>query len=169
MAGRRRPEHGARRSCAASCGTRRSSRRDQPGGRRTGSDARLLDPTTRIARGRVPTDDRGHRYPGLPNGVEVIMTVAATRSELTRLRRRSFTLGWLGLTAVLAFMITTFSFVVAGDGTDVSVAPGGGFPPAAELAGSDGRMLALGAASTILGVVSLSCWAVAAASDYSTG
>lgn len=97
------------------------------------------------------------------------MTLAATRSELTRLGRRSFTFGWLGLTAVLSFMITTFSFIVAGDGTDVSVAPGGGFPTAAELAGSDGRMLALGAASTILGVVSLSFWAVAAASDYTTG
>ncbi len=96
-------------------------------------------------------------------------TLAATRSELTRLRRRGFALGWLGLTAVLAFMITTFSFVVAGDGTDVSVAPGGGFPTAAELTGSDGRMLPLGAAATILGVVTLSFWAVAAASDYTTG
>ncbi len=98
------------------------------------------------------------------------MTLAATRSEVTRLRRRSFTLGWLGVTAVLAFMITTFSFVAAGDGTQVpSAAPGGGFPSAAELAGGDGRMLALGAAATILGVVSLSFWAVSASSDYTTG
>ncbi len=96
-------------------------------------------------------------------------TLAATRSELTRLRRRSFTLGWLGLTFVLTVMITMFSFVVAGDGTDVSVAPGGGFPTAAELSGADGRMLPLGAAATILGVVSLSFWAVATASDYTTG
>jgi NADH:ubiquinone oxidoreductase subunit K len=96
-------------------------------------------------------------------------TLAATRSELTRLRRKGFTLGWLGLTFVLTLMISTFSFVVAGDGTDVSAAPGGGFPTAAELSGADGRMLPLGAAATILGVVTLSFWAVATASDYVTG
>ena len=98
------------------------------------------------------------------------MIIDATRSELTRLRRRSFAIGWLGLTALLAFLFTTFVFVAAADGTEIpSAAPGGTFPSAAELAGADGGVLGLSAASTILGVVALSFWAVAAASDYSTG
>ncbi len=98
------------------------------------------------------------------------MIIDATRSELTRLRRRSFAFGWLGLTALLAGMFTTFVFVAAADGTEIpSAAPGGTFPSAAALAGPDGRVLGLSAASTILGVVALSFWAVAAASDYATG
>lgn len=98
------------------------------------------------------------------------MIIDAARSELTRLRRRSFAVGWLGLTALLALMFTTFVFVAAGDGTEIpSAAPGSSFPSGAELAGPDGRVLGLSAASTILGVVALSFWAVAVASDYTTG
>jgi ABC-2 type transport system permease protein len=98
------------------------------------------------------------------------MIVNSTRSELTRLRRRSFAIGWLGLTGLLTVMFTTFVFVAAADGTAIpSAAPGGTFPSAAELLGPDGRVLGLSAASTILGVVALSFWAVAAAADYSTG
>lgn len=98
------------------------------------------------------------------------MIINATRSELIRLRRHSFTVGWLGLTGLLTALFTTFVFVAAADGTAIpSAAPGGTFPSAAELVGPDGRVLGLSAASTILGVVALSFWAVAAASDYSTG
>lgn len=98
------------------------------------------------------------------------MIIAETRSELTRLNRRGFVSGWLGITVLLGIMITTFIFVAAGDGTEVpSAAPGGSFPSAADLAGPDGRVLGLGAVSTILGVVTLSFWAVATSTDYSTG
>ncbi len=58
------------------------------------------------------------------------MIIAETRSELTRLNRRAFVSGWLGITVLLGIMITTFIFVAAGDGTEVpSAAPGGSFPP----------------------------------------
>lgn len=98
------------------------------------------------------------------------MIIGATRGELTRLRRRSFVVGWWGITALLAFMITAFSFVAAADGTEIpSAAPGGSFATGAELVGRNGFVLGLGAASTILGVVTLSFWAVATASDYTTG
>lgn len=94
----------------------------------------------------------------------------ATRSELTRLRQRSFAAGWLGLTAFLAVMFTTIVFQAASGGTPIpAAAPGGAFPSLAQLTGPDGYVAGLGAASTILGVVTLAYWSIATARDYSTG
>jgi ABC-2 type transport system permease protein len=92
------------------------------------------------------------------------------RSELTRLRRKSFVLGWFGISALFVVMINTFVFKAAADGTTVpSNAPGGSFPGMAELVRPDGFVAGLGAAGTLLGVVTLSFWAIATATDYSTG
>ena len=94
----------------------------------------------------------------------------ATRSELTRLNHRSFRVGWLGLTTLLTAMFTTIIFQAASGGTPIpSSAPGGSFPSLAELTGAHGQVAGLGAAATILGVVTLAYWAIATASDYSTG
>lgn len=92
------------------------------------------------------------------------------RSELVRLRRRTFVLGWLGLTGLLSLVLTSFAYVATSEAPEVAeAAPGGGFPTATELAAADGLTAALGSASTLLGVITLSFWAVAAASDFSTG
>lgn len=92
------------------------------------------------------------------------------RSEHTRLRRRSFLLGWFGISALFVAMINTFVFTAAAGGTTVpSNAPVGSFPGLAELVLPDGYVGGLGAAGTMLGVVTLSFWAAATASDYSTG
>jgi len=94
----------------------------------------------------------------------------ATRSELTRLNHRSFRLGWLGLTTLLTAMFTMVVFKAASGGTPIPTsAPGGSFPSLAELTGPHGQVVGLGAAATILGVVTLAYWAIATASDYSTG
>jgi len=94
----------------------------------------------------------------------------ATRSELTRLNHRSVRLGWIGLTAALTAMFVTVVFTAASSGTPIpSSAPGGSFPSLAELTGPNGQVAGLGAAATILGVISLAYWAIATASDYSTG
>lgn len=94
----------------------------------------------------------------------------STLSELTRLRRRAFVLGWLGLTALFSAVITVFVFTSAEEGTAGPAAgPGGEFPTAAELAQSDGLIATLGSGATLLGVIALSFWAIATATDYSTG
>jgi ABC-type transport system involved in multi-copper enzyme maturation permease subunit len=93
-----------------------------------------------------------------------------TRSELTRMRRRSFLGGWLGITAVFAMLFNTFVFSAAADGTDVpDNAPGGGFPTLAQLVQPDGLIGGLTSGATMFGVVTLSYWAIATAGDYSTG
>lgn len=93
----------------------------------------------------------------------------AMRSELTRMRRRGFLLGWLGLTAIFTAIITTIAFQAAADGSATQSGPGPVFPTAAELALSDGLVGGLAAATTLLGVVTLAYWAVATATDYSSG
>lgn len=94
----------------------------------------------------------------------------ATRSQLTRLNHRSFLLGWLGLTALLSAMFTAVIFQAASGGAAIpGSAPGGGFPTLADLSGPDGYVAGLGGAASILGIVTLSYWAIATASDYTTG
>lgn len=93
--------------------------------------------------------------------------LAELRSELIRTRRKGALLGWAGLTAVFAGLVDTVMFRAAEDtGTD---GPGVRFPSAAELAGSDGLVAGLAAASNLFGVVTLSFWAIFTATDYSTG
>jgi len=67
-------------------------------------------------------------------------------------------------------MINFVMFSTAGKGASLPPgAPGVAFPNAAVLAGPDGLVAGLAAASSMFGVVTLSLWAVAAATDYSSG
>lgn len=96
--------------------------------------------------------------------------LAEVRSELIRTRRRGIALGWIGLTAVLAALINMVMFQVVGDGTAAPAdGPGVSFPSAAELAGPGGLVAGLASASSLLGVVTLSFWAILTATDYGTG
>lgn len=96
--------------------------------------------------------------------------VASMRSELVRLRRKGLLLAWFGLMAGFAVMVNTIMFGTAADGTPLPEgAPGVAFPTAAALASADGLMAGLPAAASMFGVVTLSFWAVAVATDYSTG
>jgi len=92
------------------------------------------------------------------------------RSELTRLNRRGIWLGWLGLMAVFAVLINTVIYTIAANGT---VPPGGGpgvsFPSVATLESSSGLVAGVSSAASMFGVITLSFWAIATASDYSTG
>jgi ABC-2 type transport system permease protein len=90
-------------------------------------------------------------------------------SELTRLRRRGFVVGWLGLTAVFAALINVVMFQVVSEGPAPSNGPGVAFPTLEHLLGRDGIVAGLAAASSLLGVVALAFWAIAASTDYSTG
>lgn len=96
--------------------------------------------------------------------------LAAIRSELTRLRQPRLLAIWFGLMALFAAMINTvmISFV-SGGGSLPPGAPGVAFPTLAEMASPTGLMAGLAAASNLFGVVTLSLWAVATATDYSSG
>ena len=96
--------------------------------------------------------------------------IRSLRSELVRLRRPGMLIAWFGLMALFATMASTIMFSVAADGADLPAgAPGVSFPTAAELASPDGLMAGMPAAASMFGVVTLSFWAIAVATDYSTG
>lgn len=96
--------------------------------------------------------------------------IRVVRSELVRLRRRSFLFGWFGLTAGLAVVVNIVMFQVTKDtATAPTDGPGVTFPTLGELLSPSGLVAGLSAASSMFGVVALSFWALAAASDYSTG
>ena len=98
------------------------------------------------------------------------MILPTLRSELVRLRRRGLLLAWFGLMAGFAVMVNTIMFSTAGDGAALPEgAPRVAFPTAQELATADGLMAGLPSASSMFGVVTLSFWAIAVATDYSTG
>lgn len=96
--------------------------------------------------------------------------VGIVRSELIRLRRRSVLIGWTGL-AVLFTVLVVFVLlqVVDPSGDSATDAPGVAFRTAAELLSRSGIIAGLPAASSFLGVVTLSFWALTAAGDSSTG
>ena len=94
----------------------------------------------------------------------------AFRSELIRLRRRVVVLGWLGLSGLFAVLINTVQFSNATTGASPAArGPGVAFPTLQALQRPDGLVAGLGSASTILGVVTLSFWALSTATDYSSG
>ncbi len=96
--------------------------------------------------------------------------LAVVRSELVRLRRPRLLAAWFGLMAMFAVMINAVMFSVLSSGTTLPPgAPGVSFPDAAALAGPDGVVAGLSAASTLFGVVTLSFWATLTATDYSSG
>lgn len=93
---------------------------------------------------------------------------AATRSELVRLARPRMLTAWFALTAVFAALINAVMFSMGG--ADAPAAgPGVTFPDMATLASSDGLVVGLSAASSMFGIVTLSFWALATATDYGSG
>lgn len=96
--------------------------------------------------------------------------LAVIRSELTRLRQPRLLVTWFGLMALFAVMINTIMVTFVADGAVMPAAgPGVTFPTRAELERPSGLMAGLAAASNMFGVVTLSLWAVATATDYSSG
>jgi ABC-2 type transport system permease protein len=96
--------------------------------------------------------------------------LAALRSELTRLRQPRLLVAWFGLMALFAVMINTIMVrFVTGGGSLPPGAPGVSFPTLAQMESPSGLMAGLAAASNMFGVVTLSIWAVATASDYGSG
>ena len=96
--------------------------------------------------------------------------LAVVRSELTRLRQPRLLITWFGLMALFAVMINTIMVTFAtGGGSMPPGAPGVAFPTLAEMESASGLMAGLAAASSMFGVVTLSFWAVATATDYSSG
>jgi ABC-type transport system involved in multi-copper enzyme maturation permease subunit len=93
----------------------------------------------------------------------------AVRSELVRLRRPGYLLGWFGLTAVFAALINVVMFQVGSEQGGPQEGPGVSFPTVDALLAADGIVAGLGAGASMFGVVALSFWAIAAASDHSTG
>lgn len=96
--------------------------------------------------------------------------LAPVRSELERLRQPRLLLTWFGLMALFAAMVNTIMVTVVSDGGNLPPgAPGVVFPSRAEMESPSGLVAGLGAASNMFGVVTLSLWAVATATDYSSG
>lgn len=96
--------------------------------------------------------------------------LAVIRSELTRLRLRRLLIAWFGLMALFAVMVNTVMITFVADAATMPAAgPGVTFPTRTELESPSGLMAGLAAASNIFGVVTLSMWAVATATDYSSG
>lgn len=92
------------------------------------------------------------------------------RSELIRIWRPAFFAG-IGLMALFAALVSIFIFTSAADPTAGSPPSeqGGRAYTVAEIASPGGFLTALSTVSTLAGVILLSLWAIAAASDYSTG
>ena len=135
----------------------------EPAGRRPGQPG-----------GDLPRDDRagGRRAGERPRGDERQggVMIAATRSELTRLRQPRLLLTWFGLMALFTLLVNTIMVTfVSGGGSLPPGAPGVAFPTLAEMESPSGLMSGLAAASNMFGIVTLSLWAVVTAGDYSSG
>lgn len=91
------------------------------------------------------------------------------RAELIRLRRPGLLLGWAGLVAVLCVLVNSVMFGIAQEQAPPAQGPGVSFPGLAELLEPGGLVAGLGAASSMLGVVTLSFWALTTAGDHATG
>lgn len=88
------------------------------------------------------------------------------RSELIRLTRPSFIIGGIGAMAAFGAISTVLGFAAAGKS---GAGPGQYIPTQAALAASDGFVSGLMLAANLVGIIALSFWAIAVASDYSTG
>ncbi len=88
----------------------------------------------------------------------------STRSEAKRLKRRSFAGVGLALMVFFSLLASVITFL-AGEGDG----PGSRFGEQIDLASSEGLVAGLSTSGDLLGIVALSLWAAAAASDYSTG
>ncbi len=96
--------------------------------------------------------------------------VSAVRSELTRLAQPRLLIIWFGLMALFAAMVNTIMVSFVSGGGDLPPgAPGVAFPSLAQMESPSGLMAGLAAAANMFGIVTLSFWAVATATDYSSG
>lgn len=96
----------------------------------------------------------------------------AVRSELIRIWRPTFLCGGVGLMAVAAGLVSVFIYTSAhnaGPTSGSTGGPGDGTPTAGQIAQPGGFLAALGTVSGLSGVVLLVVWAIAVASDYSSG
>lgn len=91
------------------------------------------------------------------------------RAELIRLRRPGLLLGWAGLVAVLCVLVNSVMFGIAQEQAPPAQGPGVSFPSLTGLLEPGGLVAGLGSASSMLGVVTLSFWALATAGDHTTG
>ncbi len=96
----------------------------------------------------------------------------AFRSELIRIWRPSFLIGGVGMTAGFAAIVSIFIFTSAKT-TVVAQAPAFGQGPGsftvAQIAAPGGFLAALATVSRLAGIILLVLWAIAMATDYSTG
>ena len=96
----------------------------------------------------------------------------AFRSELIRIWRPSFLLGGIGVMAGFAALISIFIFTSA-QTTAAAQPPAPGQGPGsftvAQIASPGGFFTALATVSRLAGVILLALWAIAVATDYSTG
>ncbi|MDO8950941.1 MAG: hypothetical protein Q8S43_04655 [Actinomycetota bacterium] len=88
------------------------------------------------------------------------------KSELIRLNRPSFLIGGIGAMAAFGSISTIIGFAAAGK---AGPGPGAYIPTVAALAASNGFTAGLMLAANLIGIIALSFWAIAVASDYSTG
>ena len=88
------------------------------------------------------------------------------KSELIRLSRPSFLAGGIGGMAAFGAISTFIGFAAAGKS---GPGPGAYIPSEAALAAPDGYAAGLMLAANVIGIIALSLWAIATASDYSTG
>lgn len=88
------------------------------------------------------------------------------KSELIRLNRPSFLWGGIGGMAAFGAISTIIGFAAAGK---TGAGPGAYIPTEAALAAADGYTAGLMLAANLIGIIALSFWAIATATDYSTG
>ena len=93
------------------------------------------------------------------------------RSEWIRIWRPSFRYGGFGVLAFFAVLISYFIYSSLADPSSADGLAGPGRAPttAADLEQAGGMIDALGSISTLAGIVVLSLWAIATASDYDSG
>ena len=94
--------------------------------------------------------------------------IQIVRSEWIRIWRPSFRYGGIGAMAGFGALISVFVFT-ANDSAETTTGPGDGFGSAVDISQPGGFLAALGTTSQIAGLMLLSLWAIAAASDYDTG
>ncbi|MCP4085086.1 MAG: hypothetical protein GY745_08565 [Actinomycetia bacterium] len=108
------------------------------------------------------TTDSIASTPGLINTI---------RSEWIRIWRPSFRYGGFGILAFFSVLISYFIYSSLAEPSATAGPPGprGAATTAADLEQAGGMIHALGSISTLAGIVVLSLWAIAAASDYDSG
>jgi hypothetical protein len=94
----------------------------------------------------------------------------AFRSEFIRIWRPAFFYGGFGLMAAFAALVSIFIYTAAKSGPPIpSTGQGVGFATVAQIASPGGFLASLAVVSRPAGVIMLALWAIAVATDYSTG